>query len=108
AGIIPTEVTKVFNQRKEHKGYMLAAQRNGELIKEALSNPGTGTTEPEVDYRHDFDDNMKTTLHGLNQTVLNGMLYKAQMEEVAGMTAQINRKLLINSCYGALGNIWFR
>ena len=108
AGIIPTEVTKVFNQRKEHKGYMLAAQRNGELIKEALRNPGTGTTEPEVDYRHDFDDNMKTALHGLNQTVLNGMLYKAQMEEVAGMTAQINRKLLINSCYGALGNIWFR
>jgi DNA polymerase elongation subunit (family B) len=107
-GVVPTEITKVFFQRKEHKGYMLAAQRNGELIKEALHNPGTQNTEPELDYRFDFNDETKALLATLSESALKAMLYKADRTEVAGMTAQINRKLLINSLYGALGNVWFR
>ncbi|UPW37763.1 hypothetical protein ESCO10_00253 [Escherichia phage vB_EcoM_ESCO10] len=108
-GVIPTEITKVFLQRKEHKGYMLAAQRNGELIKEALENPSRSLNkEPEVDYRFDFNDEIKKELSNLSRVVLEKMLFKAERTEVAGMTAQINRKLLINSLYGALGNVWFR
>lgn len=108
-GVIPEEITKVFNQRKEHKGYMLAAQRNVELIKEALNNPSRSLNpEPEVDYRFDFNDSMKDELHNLSETVLKAMMFKCERTEVAGMTAQINRKLLINSLYGALGNVWFR
>lgn len=108
-GVIPEEITKVFNQRKEHKGYMLAAQRNVELIKEALNNPARSLNpEPEVDYRFDFNDSMKDELHNLSETVLKAMMFKCERTEVAGMTAQINRKLLINSLYGALGNVWFR
>lgn len=107
-GVVPTEITKVFNQRKEHKGYMLAAQRNVEIFKEALHNPGTSSVEPEVDYRFDFNDEMKALIHTLDKSTLEKMKFKAERSEVAGMTAQINRKLLINSLYGALGNVWFR
>ena len=102
-GVIPTEITKVFLQRKQHKGYMLAAQRNGELIKEALgASTGSMSTEPEVDYRFDFTAEFKESLKGLSTSVLEAMLKKAELTEVAGNTAQINRKLLINSLYGAL------
>ncbi len=108
-GVVPTEITKVFNQRKEHKGYMLAAQRNGEIIKEALHNPNLSVDEPlDVDYRFDFSDEIKEKIKKLSAKSLNEMLFRAQRTEVAGMTAQINRKLLINSLYGALGNVWFR
>lgn len=35
-GIIPIEIEKIFFQRKEHKGYMLAAERNAEVIKNLI------------------------------------------------------------------------
>lgn len=35
-GVIPDEVEKVFFQRKTHKTYKLAADRNAELIKGLL------------------------------------------------------------------------
>lgn len=107
-GVVPVEITKVFKQRKEHKGYMLAAQRNQELIKEAKKTTKGDKPEFEVDYRFDFNDEVKSKLHELSQKALESMLFKAERCEVAGNTAQINRKLLINSLYGALGNVWFR
>lgn len=37
-GVIPTEIEKVFNQRREYKAYMLAADRNAEVIKKILAS----------------------------------------------------------------------
>lgn len=109
-GVVPVEIKKVFDQRKLHKGFMLAAQRNAELIKEALHNPKSSSdkSEPTLDYRFDMEESIKAQLHDLNEAILLSMLDKATRTEVAGMTAQICRKLLINSLYGALGNVHFR
>lgn len=110
AGVIPVEITKVFFQRKEHKGYMLAAQRNMELIKDVLNHGkfGEHTIVPEYDHRKDFNDEIKETLRTLAKDSLEELLDRADRMSIASNTAQINRKLLINSLYGALGNIYFR
>ncbi|ARW57470.1 DNA polymerase [Serratia phage X20] len=108
-GVIPEEITKVFYQRKEHKGYMLGAQRNMELIKEALHHDTFGSGGvPDVDVRNDFDDETKALLSTMSKEALKQFLDKCDRASIAGNTAQINRKLLINSLYGALGNVWFR
>lgn len=39
-GVIPTEITKVFNQRKEKKKYQQAAERNKEAILKILASRG--------------------------------------------------------------------
>lgn len=109
-GVIPHEVTKVFYQRKEHKNYMLAADRNAEVIKEILTHKAFGDSQEQLepDFRHDFDDDVKAKLQSLDKHALEGLLKLAEGMSIASNTAQINRKLLINSLYGALGNIWFR
>ncbi|ARB05831.1 hypothetical protein fHeYen901_58 [Yersinia phage fHe-Yen9-01] len=109
-GIIPVEITKVFNQRKEHKGYMLAAQRNMELIKDILNHKSFGdkSLKTDINHRADFDDEVKELLKELTEADLSMLLDKADRAAIASNTAQINRKLLINSLYGALGNIYFR
>lgn len=109
-GVIPVEITKVFFQRKEHKNYMLGAQRNMELIKEILHNTefGDGTVPSGVDVRKDFNDEIKSLIKTMSKNELEQFLDICDAASIAGNTAQINRKLLINSLYGALGNIWFR
>lgn len=110
AGVIPVEITKVFFQRKEHKGYMLGAKRNKELIKDILNHKvyGEQNDVPEWNHREDFDDEMKAKLKILSKNALDELLDRADRMAIASNTAQINRKLLINSLYGALGNIYFR
>lgn len=108
-GVIPEEVEKVFLQRKEHKGYMLAAKRNAELVKAALHKGSYGTNDlPEVDGRFDFNEDFKALLNTASKESLEKLLEYCEWVIVTSNTAQINRKLLINSCYGALGNIYFR
>lgn len=109
-GVIPHEVTKVFFQRKEHKNYMLAADRNQEVIKDILNHGKFGdvSTVPDYKLNKDFSDEQKTNIHSLNKEALEELLFLAERMSIASNTAQINRKLLINSLYGALGNVWFR
>lgn len=109
-GVIPVEITKVFMQRKEHKEYMLGAQRNMELIKEILNKKTYGPEShvPDYDHKKDYSLEIKDELHTLSKDALNELLDKCERASIAGNTAQINRKLLINSLYGALGNVWFR
>lgn len=39
-GIIPIEIKKVFDQRKQYKNMMLACDRNAERVKEILKKRG--------------------------------------------------------------------
>lgn len=55
-----------------------------------------------IDYNIDFDDSQIAYLKTLSRADLESHLHNSQMTEIAANTAQINRKLLINSCYGAL------
>lgn len=108
-GVIPVEITKVFNQRKEHKGYMLIAQRNAELVKSAIHHGTFGRLgDIKIDMRKDFDQDTKNNLDNLSKDALDHLLDLCERAAIAANTAQINRKLLINSLYGALGNVWFR
>lgn len=110
-GIIPAEVKKVFEQRKEHKKYMLAGQRNLELLKGLMHNAKDSGVEIDVnafDMKKDFTQADTELLKQASKTDIKLLEELCEMSIVASNTAQINRKLLINSCYGALGNIWFR
>ncbi|QQK88128.1 hypothetical protein [Providencia phage PSTRCR_127] len=110
-GVIPAEVKKVFLQRKEHKGYKLSADRNMERVKGLLHK--AGTTDYDFDIttlmvNKDFSDDILETLAKCSVKQLEEVEHMCEMMSISSQTAQINRKLLINSCYGALGNIWFR
>lgn len=108
-GIIPIEITKVFQQRKEYKNMMLASDRNAELVKAALHKGEFGTVaEYQVDARHDFSDEFKAGLSQYTRDTLENLLHVCKAESILCNTNQISRKVLINSLYGALGNEKFR
>ncbi|WDS61591.1 DNA-directed DNA-polymerase family B [Cronobacter phage vB_Cdu_VP8] len=107
-GVIPVEITKVFLQRKGQKKIMLTCDRNAELVKEAMHNIRGNLDEIDVDVNTDFPEEVKSKLHELSKTALVALLDKCERGSMAADTAQQNRKILINSLYGALGNIHFR
>lgn len=53
-------------------------------------------------YTRDFSQDEISYLKTLSKADLEQHLKNSELAEVAGNTAQINRKLLINSLYGAL------
>lgn len=109
-GIIPIEVAKVFFQRKEWKGKMMAAKRNAELVKKRLSEGNFGNNDSfnDINAYVDFGDDVKASLAGMSKRCLDKLMYECDNCIMLGNTNQLNRKILINSLYGALGNIYFR
>lgn len=107
-GVIPVEIAKVFFQRKAQKGVMLTCDRNAERVKEALHDVRGNISELDFDVRKDFDEESKSKLHELSKNALESLLDQCERASMAADTAQHNRKILINSLYGALGNIHFR
>lgn len=110
-GIIPIEIKKVFDQRKQYKNMMLACDRNAELCKAILhdENHAYGVTITySVDVRHDFDDAFKSMLSGLSKDAMEKLLEECKDESILCNTNQLSRKVLINSLYGSLGNNKFR
>lgn len=115
-GVIPVEIKKVFDQRKAWKKKMLIAEQNLEIIKHYSANPsGTIDKEPELDYTIPFADNDKNvlsdiheTLSGLSANGLKAVAKRCEKKISQCNTAQLNRKISINSLYGALGNEYFR
>ncbi|ASD52034.1 DNA polymerase [Pseudomonas phage PspYZU05] len=109
-GVIPAEVTKVFNQRKDWKKKMLASKRNTECIKRAMqenTNTDYGMNKV-LDFNVDFNEETLELLNLLSISELQQLEKAAKKNTVKCDTNQINRKLLINSLYGGLGNVWFR
>lgn len=108
-GVIPIEIKKVFDQRKAWKKKMMTAERNLELIKHELNvQLGDQMINPDFDYYTDFSDNDKAVLKTLSKQMLKSVKRVCEKKIAQANTAQLNRKISINSLYGALGNEHFR
>lgn len=110
-GVIPVEIKKVFDQRKMWKKRMMAGERNLELIKheqEHLTDAHSQMINPEFDFYTDFGDDEKATLKTLSKQMLKAVKKICEKKISQANTAQLNRKISINSLYGALGNEHFR
>lgn len=106
-GVIPKEITKVFFQRKEWKKRMLTAQRNLETIKN-INGYGHETKLRNIDFYSEFTDDITTYLMSLDEPSRNEIKRKCETAISLADTNQLNRKILINSLYGAMGNAYFR
>lgn len=109
-GIIPKEIAKVFFQRKDWKKKMFAEERNIESIKKLIASKQIGSDDsiPNVDRYVQFNDEFIQMLSTKSERVLNMLMADCEAAAILGNTNQLNRKILINSLYGALGNIYFR
>ena len=108
-GVIPVEIAKVFFQRKDWKKKMFAEERNAEDIKKALAAGVFGTQSASEEVRYvQYTDEQKSGLAKYSELVLREMLRRCELAAILADTNQLNRKILINSLYGALGNIYFR
>lgn len=108
-GVIPVEIKKVFDQRKLWKKRMMAAERNLELIKHAQEVlEGDQMIDPGFDFTVDFSDDDKKVLATLSKQMLKAVKKLCEKKIAQCNTAQLNRKISINSLYGALGNEHFR
>lgn len=108
-GVIPVEIAKVFFQRKDWKNKQQAEKRNIEVINKIIQ-AGAGTHKLKIDAQRykDFTDEIKETLATLDEATLKSLLADCKSASILANTNQLNRKILINSLYGALGNIYFR
>ncbi|ADM79987.1 DNA polymerase [Aeromonas phage phiAS5] len=117
-GIIPTEIEKVFLQRKAAKNaeftadkiatvaydILIGRKENGEADKPAFFDPKTIDLSMKGAALEQFKDD----LLGYSNESLNGVVdYCRFMEKLENVNQQA-RKVLINSLYGALGNEHFR
>lgn len=110
-GVIPVEIKKVFDQRKTWKKRMMAGERNLELIKhelEHLTDQHNQMINPDFEFYEDFSDESKAVLKTLSKQMLKAVKKVCEKKISQANTAQLNRKISINSLYGALGNEHFR
>lgn len=114
-GIIPTEIEKVFLQRKSAKKSEFAANSmytKCQMIIDSRSKEGTCIDGVEkfdktvnIEQFFDWDE---TQLSELNDSQLRFLITMGKKKEKSYNVEQQARKVLINSLYGALGNQWFR
>lgn len=107
-GVIPTEIEKVFFQRKTWKKRMMTAERNLEVMKHYVEHAGEEAFHHEFDFTVDFTDEIKATIARMNKGTIKAYMKLCEKKISQCNTAQLNRKISINSLYGALGNEHFR
>ncbi|QQG32070.1 DNA polymerase [Citrobacter phage CkP1] len=108
-GVIPVEIAKVFFQRKDWKKKMFAEEMNVEAIKKIIEKgTGSNSNKPKIERYVRFDDKFLSSLSDYTKEVLESLVSDAEAAAILANTNQLNRKILINSLYGALGNIYFR
>ncbi|QHJ78885.1 MAG: hypothetical protein [Caudoviricetes sp.] len=109
-GVIPTEIEKVFNQRKFHKNTSFAYSFLHEKSK-LVSHEAKSGSDEKIDIS-DFvnipKDDMEDRLRDLSIEQLKQIIDVAPLLEKIHDVQQMARKVLINSLYGALGNEFFR
>lgn len=64
--------------------------------------------DPDFDFYTDFSDESKAVLKTLTKQMLKAVKRVCEKKIAQANTAQLNRKISINSLYGALGNEHFR
>lgn len=107
-GVIPVEIEKVFKQRKMWKGRMTTAERNLEIFKHYVEHAGDEAFHHTFDFIVPFTDEDKATIARMNKGTLKAYMKLCEKKISQCNTAQLNRKISINSLYGALGNEHFR
>lgn len=116
-GILPREVLKVFGQRKALRKEQLQANSNAEIIDIIIRdrNNGSRVRKEGVEYKVNefnvtkpFDDKALLKLEYLSSKELFDLERLCRATAKTKNTGQINRKILINSAYGAMANKYFR
>ncbi|QDH49139.1 DNA polymerase [Pantoea phage Phynn] len=107
-GVIPVEIEKVFHQRKMWKKRMMTAERNLEIFKHYVGSPGEEAFHHSFDFTVDFTEEDKAIIARMNKATLKAYMKQCKKKIAQCNTAQLNRKISINSLYGALGNEHFR
>ena len=109
-GVIPTEIDKVFRQRKFHKNTSFAYNFLFEKSKLVSHEVTLKNAEPIdiQDYVTIPKDEMESRLKMLSVEQLKQIIDAAPRLEKIHDVQQQARKVLINSLYGALGNEFFR
>lgn len=107
-GVIPIEIEKVFFQRKVWKKRMMTAERNLEVFKHYTASPGDEAFHHTFDFTVDFTDDDKAIIARMNKGTIKAFMKLCEKKISQCNTAQLNRKISINSLYGALGNEHFR
>lgn len=109
-GVIPTEIDKVFNQRKFHKntsfGYNFLHAKAG-LVSHG-ANSGSSERVDMSELVKVKKDDMEDYLKQFSIEQLTQIINEAPKLEKIHDVQQHARKVLINSLYGALGNEFFR
>ncbi|UQJ95773.1 DNA polymerase [Klebsiella phage CPRSB] len=83
---------------------MMAGERNLELIKhelEHLTDAHNQMVDPDFDFYTDFSDESKAVLKTLTKQMLKAVKRVCEKKIAQANTAQLNRKISINSLYGA-------
>lgn len=105
-GVIPTEIDKVFNQRKDHKNKSFGFSFIHEKSKLVLHEEKYG--EKELDDIYSLLGSEVEDLSNFSKRALEAIIpLSAKLEKIHDVQ-QAARKVLINSLYGALGNEFFR
>lgn len=109
-GVIPTEIEKVFKQRKHHKNTSFSFNFLNSNAQLALNEAKDGTDEVGDLYSYiGLDaDTLKDKMKEFTKQQLEIIMTKAGKLEKIHDVQQQARKVLINSLYGALGNEFFR
>lgn len=106
-GVIPTEIDKVFNQRKFHKNTSFNFNFLAEKLKLTLIENQFGNETIDFDEATSLFGKEVTVSH-LSKEVMESLIpFSEKMEKIHDVQQQA-RKVLINSLYGALGNEFFR
>lgn len=111
-GVLPREVLKVFKQRKSLRKEQLQANENAEKIEmiirhEDLSNGIDGDLH-QFNLAKELTDEDLSILKTWNKKSLTQLEDMCRALAKTKNTGQLNRKILINSAYGAMANKYFR
>ena len=120
-GIIPTEIDKVFLQRKAAKNAEFTADKIATIAYDIIVGRQDGKLDENNFSTERFDihsinlsmkgqefEDFKSVLHSLPSATLSEVVAWCRFMEKLENVNQQARKVLINSLYGALGNQHFR
>lgn len=108
-GVLPTEIEKVFNQRKAAKKAEFAADKIATLAHNILTaRHEAGNKVPGPSEINEYQEYAEDFLNKLSDASLESVIRVARLEERLQNVNQQARKVLINSLYGACGNKHFR
>lgn len=113
-GFIPQEVAKIFRERKINKNDEYKAKEFKEEIMTILNGREdkryTGTIKgiDKVNFFGEMEEDLKQQIKLASKSEIRKLIYECDIAITSKHTAQLNRKIIINSAYGAMANRYFR